>query len=234
MKKLAAFSTGAAALAAALLAGCASEPETALGPTLAPTTSVEQADQRVSAVARERTAIEARFVERERECYRKFFVNHCLDEAKERRRTALAAQRAIEIEAEHFKRKAKVDERDHAMAEADAQYRADEAQLAAQPPAPPRQPTEVPPPKPAPVAERIARHNEKLKQEQEHEQADAGKREANVRAYEQRKRESEERQRKVAKRLADKKAKDAKAKGGAPAPGQQPAPAQQQTPPSGQ
>jgi hypothetical protein len=240
MKKLAAFSTGAAALAAALLAGCASEPEAAPGPAPAPTTSVEQADQRVAAVARERAAIEARYVERERVCYQKFFVNHCLDQAKERRRTALASQRAIEIEAEHFKRQAKVDEREHAMAEADAQYRADEAQLAAQPPAAPRQPTDVPPPKPAPVAERMARHNAKLKQEQEREQADADKRQANVREYEQRKRESEERQRKVAKRLADKKAKEAKTKGGAagagqqPAPNPQPAPTQQQPAPSGQ
>jgi hypothetical protein len=218
MKLLAASHTGGlVALCAVLLAGCASEPVVSAGPAPVPTTSVEQADQRLTAVARERAAIEARFADRERVCYQKFFVNHCLIDAKERRRSALAAQRSIEIEAEHFKRKAKVEERDRAMAEADAQFKAEEARIAAEPPPPPRQPDETPPPKPKPFADRIARHNAKVQQDQAREQAEAGKRAANVKAYEERKRESEERQRKVQERKAQ-KAREAEEKGKSPAP----------------
>jgi colicin import membrane protein len=222
MKHLAALNTGSVvALCAALLAGCASEPEMAAAAKPVPPTSVEQADQRIAAVARERAAIEARFTEREEVCYRNFLVTPCLNDAKERRRSALAAQRAIEIDAEHFKRKAKVEERDRAMAEADAKLKAEEARLAAEPP-PPRQPNEpppLPPAKPKPVAERMARHQDKLKAEQAREDADADKRAANVKAYEERKRESEERQRKVAERKAQKE-KEAQEKGKSPADGQ--------------
>jgi colicin import membrane protein len=210
MKFMAMAAPAAALMAAALLAGCASEPEVSPGPTLPPPGSVAQAEQRLAAVAHERTAIEARFVERERQCYQKFFVTRCLDEAKERRRTALAAQRAIEIEADRYQRQARVDERDRAMAEAEAQYREQEARMTTQPAAAPHQPTEAPPPRPAPVAERIAKHNAKAKQEQQKEAAGASKRAANVREYEERKKDSEERQRKVQERLDEKRAKEEK------------------------
>ncbi|HEX8788386.1 MAG TPA: hypothetical protein VF793_19530, partial [Telluria sp.] len=94
---------GAVACAAlALLAACGSAPVVPHDPPLPPVTSSAQAEQQLAAVARERTAIEARFVEREKVCYAKFFVNNCLDEAKERHRSALAAQRAIEIQAERY------------------------------------------------------------------------------------------------------------------------------------
>jgi hypothetical protein len=217
MKLLAASRTGSlVALSAVLLAACAGEQQLAAGPAPIPTTSVEQAARRLAVVERERAVIEARYTERERACYQKFFVNHCLDDAKERRRSALAAQRAIEIEAEHFQRQAKVEERDRAMAEAAAQFQAEEARRAAEPPPAPREPSEAPPPpKPKPLADRMARHNAKLKADQAREQAEADKRAANVRAYEERKRESEERQRKVAERKAE-KAREAKEKGQVP------------------
>jgi colicin import membrane protein len=221
MTKLLAFKgTGAAALLALVLAACGSEPVRSGEPNApSPSTSVEQADQRLAAVAKERAAIEARFAAREQECYRKFFVNHCLDEAKEHRRGALAAQRAIEIEAEHFLRKTRVEERERAMAAAETDYREEEARMAAQPPAAPRQATETPPPKPAPVVERMAKHNARVEQNQARQQVEAAKRAANVKAYEERKRESEERQRKVAKRKADKAAKEAQGQGQAPVAG---------------
>ncbi|WP_229425161.1 hypothetical protein [Massilia sp. Se16.2.3] len=114
---------GIAGLLAALLASCAADGPTQVATPLAPTTSVVQADERLASVAAERAAIEARYAEREAGCYKKFFVNHCLDEAKEGRRAALAPQRAIEIEAEYFKRKNKVEERDRAIAEAEAKFR---------------------------------------------------------------------------------------------------------------
>jgi hypothetical protein len=199
----------AACLLAAGLAACGTAPEVA--PVAAPATihSVEQADQRLGAVVRERAAIAARFAAREQVCYEKFFVNHCLDEAKERRRIALATQRAIEIEAERYKRQAKVDERDRALEKADAEYQAEEARMIAEPPAPP-QAGEVPPPRAGSAAGRIVQHKERAKQSAERERADAGKRAANVAAFEKRKAESEERQRTVEQRKAEKAAKAAK------------------------
>jgi hypothetical protein len=222
-------SAAGALCASAVLAACSSAPEVSNVPSLAPSSSVAQANQRLAAVARERAAIEARFAERERVCYDKFFVNHCLDEAKERRRSALAAQRAIEIEASHYLREEKVEERERAMAEAEARYKAEEEALANQP-APAKEPrgvTEAPPPRPSQAAGRIARHNAKVQEAAAREQADAAKRAANVEAYNKRKAESEERQRIVAKRKAEKAEKDAKKQG---VQNQQPAPAATPTP----
>jgi hypothetical protein len=217
-------SAAGALCASAVLAACSSAPEVSNVPSLAPSGSVAQANQRLAAVARERAAIEARFAERERVCYDKFFVNHCLDEAKERRRSALAAQRAIEIEASHYLREAKVEERERAMAEAEAQYKVEEEALATRPAPVPRSVTETPPPRPSQATGRIARHNAKVQEAAAKEQAEAAKRAANVEAYNKRKAEAEERQRIVAKRKAEKAEKEAKKQG---APDQQPAPAAQ-------
>ena len=199
-----------AALAiAAGLAACAT-PEA--GPSVVavdPTTSIAQADARLAAVAVERAAIEARYAEREAVCYDKFFVNRCLDEAKERRRVALVAQRNIEVEAEHFKRRTKVDERDREMAAAEAEYKAEEAALAAQPAAAPRQTTALPPPKPSPAASRMARRDAKAQEEAARAPEEAAKAAANAAAFEERKRKSEEKQKEVAQRVAEREAKAA-------------------------
>jgi hypothetical protein len=212
-----------AAQFAALLAACAGPEVVPREVPPPPVTSVAQADQQLAAVARERAAIEARFAERERVCYDKFFVNKCLDEAKERHRSALAAQRAIEVQAERFKRQAIVEERDRNVAEAERRYKEEEARLEAEPPKPSHEPAPLPPPRQATAPQRIAQRNARLHAEQQQEAAEAGKRAQNVRDYEARKAESEERQRKVAQRKAEKAAKaakeaeDAKANGTAPA-----------------
>jgi hypothetical protein len=199
----------AAALVAAALSACASvEPGPAVE-TVDPTTSVEQADQRLAAVALERAAIEARYAEREAVCYEKFFVNHCLDEAKERRRVALVAQRNIEIEAERFKRRLKVEERDKEIAAAEAEYKAEEARLAAEPPPPPRETTAQPPPKPSPAASRMARRNARAQEEAARAPQEAAKAAANAREFEERKRKSEQKQKEVAERVAEREAKAA-------------------------
>jgi len=195
---------------AALLAACASHDVVPQEVPPPPVTSVAQADQQLAAVARERAAIEARFAERERVCYDKFFVNDCLDEAKERRRNALAAQRAIEVQAERFKRQAVVDARDRNLAEADRRFKEQEARLASEPPKPPPEPSPVPPPRKPTVPERVAQRDARLRAQQQKEAAEAGKRAQNVRDYEARKAQSEERQRKVAQRKAEKAAKEAK------------------------
>ena len=193
---------------AALLAACASHDVVPQEVPPPPVTSVAQADQYLAAVARERAAIEARFAERERVCYDKFFVNNCLDEAKERRRNALAAQRAIEVQAERFKRQAAVDARDRNLAEADRRFKEQEARLATEPPKPPPEPTPVPPPRKPTVPGRVAQRDARLRAQQQKEAAEAGKRAQNVRDYEARKAQSEERQRKVAQRKAEKAAKE--------------------------
>jgi hypothetical protein len=199
-----------AVLCAALLAACASQDLVPREVPPPPVTSVAQADQQLAAVARERAAIEARFAERERVCYDKFFVNNCLDEAKERRRSALAAQRAIEVQAEHFKRQALVEERDRNLAEAERRFKEQEARLATEPPKAPPEPTPVPPPRKPTVPDRVAQRNARLRAEQQQEAANAGKRAQNVHDFEARKAEAAERQRKVAERKAAKAAKAAK------------------------
>jgi hypothetical protein len=199
-----------ALLFAALLPACASQEPVAREVPPPPVTSVAQADQQLAAVARERAAIEARFAERERVCYDKFFVNRCLDEAKERRRTALAAQRAIEVQAERFKRQAIADERDRNVAEAERRFEEQEARLSTEPPKPAPTPTPVPPPRKPIAPGRIAERDARLRAAQQQDAADAGKRAQSVRDYEARKAESEERQRKVAQRKADKAAKAAR------------------------
>ncbi len=202
---------GAVALAS-LLAACGSErlvPDTV--PVVAPTTSVAQADARLAAVVAERAAIEARHAEREVVCYNKFFVNNCLDEAKERRRLALATQRAIEIEAEYFKRKNKVEERDKAIAEAEAKFQAEEAAAPAEPSAAPKATRAAPKPRAPTVPGRIARRDARAAQQAAAESATAATRAAKAAAFEERKRTSEERQRAVAKRKAENVAKRAAA-----------------------
>lgn len=197
------------ALVAGLLAACAAQHPASLSSAFTPTTSVAQADQRIAEVAAERAAIEARHAERERVCYDKFFVNNCLDEAKERRRLALAAQRAIEVDAEHFKRKDAVDQRDKAIAEADAKFQAEEAATAAEPTVAPTTIGPVPPPRPSSVPGRIARRNARAAQEAASASANAATRVARAAAFEEKRKKSEERQRDVAQRKAERAAKRA-------------------------
>nr|WP_314545916.1 hypothetical protein [uncultured Massilia sp.] len=194
-----------------LLAACGTTPEAVPRETPPPpVTSVAEADQQLAAVARERAGIEARFAERERVCYAKFFVNNCLDEAKERRRTALAAQRAIEVQAQRFKREAVVENRDRQVAEAERRFQEKEAELAAQPPKPtPAAKPPAAPPTPT-LAKRQAEHAKRVQAEERKDAEDADKRAQKVRDFEQRKVEAEKRQAKVAQRKAERAAKEAK------------------------
>lgn len=201
----------AASISLALLLGACSTNELAQEETPpAPTTSAEQAEQRLAAVALERAAIEARYADREVVCYEKFFVNRCLDEAREVRRAALVTQRAIEIEASHYLRRLKVEERDKAIAEADAAYAEEEAALAANPP-PVKEPasTALPPPRTKPGESRVVRSQQRAQENAANAEKEAAERVANVAAYEERRRKSEERQKEVARRVAEREAKAA-------------------------
>jgi len=209
-----------------LLAACSSQELVPVETPPPATTSAAQAEERLAAVAKERAAIEARYADREATCYDKFFVNRCLDEAREVRRAALVTQNAIEIEAAHYLRRLKVEERDKAIAESEAAYQAEEAALAANPPStktaegaalpPPRKPGEA-----------RARSNQRAQDNAANAEKSAAERAANVAAYEERRRKSEERQKEVARRVAEREAGAARraAEEAKKAAGSQPAPA---------
>jgi len=199
----------AAALLAAGLTACKTA-EQAPPPAPLASTSTGQAEERLKLVAAERATIEASYTEREIVCYEKFFVNRCLDEARETRRIALGAQRAIEIEAERYLRAAKVDARDRAMAEAEANYQAEDARLAADP-APVKTPdSSAPKPRAKPAQARAARHQAREQDNAARLENDAAKRAANAAAFEERRRKSEQRQKEVAERVAEREAKAAR------------------------
>ncbi|MES2901154.1 MAG: hypothetical protein V4723_15600 [Pseudomonadota bacterium] len=177
-------------------------------PVVASTTSLDEAARKLAAVRAERASAEAQFAESERFCSTKFFVNTCLDAAKEKRRSTLAVLRATEVEAELFQRKSAADQRDAEVAKAVREFEAEEARQAALPPTPPRVAAEPPPvaPKPALAARRASRA---AKDAQRAAQAplEAAERAANAAAYEKRRLESIERQKKVEEKKAARAAK---------------------------
>ncbi len=78
--------------------------------------SVTAADMALREVKRQRALIDTQHVKQEEACMPNFFTNNCLDHARESRRKALAILRPIEIEANAFKRRARVEERDRELA----------------------------------------------------------------------------------------------------------------------
>lgn len=177
--------------------------------------TVEQANAALVKVAQDRAAITDEFAASERECSARFFVTNCMDKAKEKRRAALAEVRVREVDAEHFKRADSVAKRDADLADR-ARKDADEAMLrSAQPPKAPKEEHEAAKPSSAPrLAEREAEHAAKLKRQQAEDAANAGKRSANVAAFERKQAESERRQKEVARKKAEneEKAKQAAAR----------------------
>lgn len=195
-------------IAAATLAALAA----LAAPAQAQTTSVEQANAKLEQVAKDRGAVEDEFAESERVCNSKFFVNNCLDKAKEKRRVALSGLRAIEVEAEHFKRVASVGKRDAELAERARKDAEEQALRAAHGP----KPAKVVDDKPAPtrhagptVAEREAGHEAKLQRQEAKDAAEAGNRAAKVEAFGRKAAESERRQAEVAKKKQVNEAKAA-------------------------
>ena len=211
-----------AVLLAAALAGCgAAKPQQndALAP---PSQSVLEADARLARVALDRSRAEAAFAAAEQHCYTRFMVNNCLDKAREQRRATLSRLRAIEIEAERFLRQAKVEERDRALATAEAQFQAEQAAqsaqtaqtaMAAAPPARAAPPALRPPvaagvsAKPGVAHQKAAAQAAKLKNRAAEDRAGASKRAANVQAFEQRKRNAQQRQQEIAQKKTDRNKK---------------------------
>lgn len=185
--------------------------------------SVEIADHALTDVEQERSLVEARFADEERACYPKFFVTSCLDAAKEKRRRALAEIQQVEVEANAFKRRARVEERDKALAD-----KAPQAAPIIKPSKEVKESNAVPKkstpsvdqrsdrsgaPKDrdegAAIPDRAAQHKAKLEKLNEEEAASARKRAENVAEYERKVRAAEERQREVAARKAEKERKRA-------------------------
>jgi len=201
---------GALLAFASLLAACSTTGPAAPDVPPPASTSTDQAQQRLTAVAAERRAIETRYAEREVICYEKFFVTSCLDEAREQQRVTLLEQRAIEIEASRYLRQAKVDERDRALAVSEAAFQKEEAELAANPPAvkaPPN--TALPAARTTPSESRAAR-TRRLQENAARTQSAQARAAQNVAAAEARRVESIERQKQVARRVAEREAKAAK------------------------
>jgi hypothetical protein len=195
----------------ALLAGPAlaqdiGRPATIGAPKVPQTHSVEQADDTLRQAKKERDAAEAEFADAEQVCYRKFFVNRCLDQAKEKRRARLSELRAVENEANYFKRRNSVEMRDRELADRAQKDAAEEAHRAANPPAVHKDPADRPPPKQAAVSleQRAAEHAAREKQRAAKEAAEAPKRAARVAEQQTVKADAEKRQAEVAKKKADK------------------------------
>ncbi|WP_426102450.1 hypothetical protein [Massilia sp. TSP1-1-2] len=184
----------------------------AVAPLVAPSASVAQASRRLDEVARERAAAESVFAASEQLCYAKFFVNNCLDAVKEKRRSRLAVLRAIEVEAERYKRQAAVDQRDRDVAQSVKEFEQGEARMAAQPASAPRVAPERTAPAPrAMLKDRSAEHAAKQAERVAQQQAEAPQRAANARAFEERRLKAEQRKREIEAKLAEKAAKAAAA-----------------------
>ncbi|WP_061539812.1 hypothetical protein [Collimonas fungivorans] len=208
-------------------------------------TSVETANKALTDVADAKAEVEARDLEQRRACYQKFFVNHCLDIAKEQRRQAMKTIRPVDITANAFLRKDRADERDKALEVHDAAQPAEAAQKAQDQQAKELSNAEKVKQGTAKEKEvaantrkhmgeadkRVADHNAKLQKAQQDEAAKASERAANVAAFERKAKESAARQKEVADNKAA-KAKDLAAKKAAAAPAAPAAPAASTPPPA--
>ncbi len=87
--------------------------------------SVDAADRALQEADRERRRIQERLTTEEQACFDLFFANACRDKATERRRVALAAVRTVEVQANAFKRMARVAERDKVLEEKSAAQQVD-------------------------------------------------------------------------------------------------------------
>ena len=228
------YKLAAGAGLALALSACAHQGGVALDEVGAPqvpaTLSVEEADAKLKLAASEREAAENEYAARELECYDKFFVNNCLDKAKEKRRLILVRLRAIEAEAHHFQRAESVRLRDIDLARTQETARADAEQRAAAMPKPVKvvaPEPEAPKPQGKSLAEREAEYAAKLKKQAADEAAEAPRRAAREAQYARKQAEAVARQKRVAQRLAERQAeadaKAAKAAASAPAPAVPPA-----------
>ncbi|MBY0241619.1 MAG: hypothetical protein K2X55_20135 [Burkholderiaceae bacterium] len=173
------------------------------------THSVEQAEAKLAEVAAARAKVNQAYAVDEQVCNDKFFVNNCLDDAKEKRRLALSGLRAVEVEANRYKRQAAVDKRDAELADRLKKDAEEEARRIAAPPKPHvERAAAAPAAKPGLSAEqRQAEHDAKERRRLVQEAADAPKRAEKVAAFEKKQAESEQRRARIAERMAEQEEK---------------------------
>ena len=200
-------------LPGAVLAQDIGRPATIGAPRIPETHSIEQADARLAQVKKDREVVEAEFNASEALCYDKFFVNACIDKAKEQRRLRLAELRQVEVEANYFKRRNAVEVRDRELEERAQKDAAEAAYNAAHPKPPKPNPELKPAPKPAAVSvqQRQAEHDAREHARAAQEAADAPKRAAKSAEFERKKAESEKRQAEVKAKVAEKEEKKRRA-----------------------
>jgi colicin import membrane protein len=171
----------------------------------------DRAEAALADITAQQEWADSQYINDQRACYPKFFTTNCLDAARERHQAASVVLRPVEVEANAFLRRYKVQQRDLALAqrrdedEADRARReqaqkereaklannaADTARKAGQPA--------------APFDDRVARHEERMRKDREDDAANAGKRAANAAAFEKKRLESEQRQREVATKKVEK------------------------------
>jgi colicin import membrane protein len=177
--------------------------------------SIAEADAALAEAATDRKRIEARYQAEEQGCHPKFFTTSCIEQAKERRRTAMSALRPVEIEANAFKRQAQAAEKDKALAERLAKEEKDRQERKARTSRPtatgsdadamPKESSREE--QPRLFSDRDEKHEAKLKQKQADDAANAEMRAENIAAYEKKKQDALARQQKVAQRKAEKEKK---------------------------
>lgn len=188
-------------------------PATIGAPRIPQTHSVEQADARLAQVKKDREAVEAEFAASEQLCYDKFFVNNCLDKAKEQRRMRLAELRQVEVEASYYKRRQAVEQRDRDLEDRAQKDAAEAAYNAANPKPPKPDPDSKPAPQPAAVSldQRQAEHDARERARAAKLAAEAPERAAKAAAFERKKAASEKRQAEIKAKLAEKEEKKRRA-----------------------
>lgn len=83
--------------------------------------SINMADQALHEAKQKRLVANQQFMQEEYACYEKFFANSCIQGAKERLRVTLRKIRTVEIDANAFKRRVRIEERDQEVAEKSTQ-----------------------------------------------------------------------------------------------------------------
>lgn len=200
--------------------------------------STADADAALEAVRKERKAVDARYAADEKLCYPKFFATNCIEEAQDRRYQEMGQLRKVEVEANAFKRQARVEQRDKALAEHDAKEEVKRQQKAASAEAqqaPAAQGSEGSAEPAGKVrtrifTDRVAGHEAKMKRLKEEDAAGVQERADNVAAYEKKVEAAKLHQQKVAERKAEKERKRQMKQGAIAtqqAPEQSPPPAQQ-------
>ncbi|WP_157691729.1 hypothetical protein [Noviherbaspirillum autotrophicum] len=175
--------------------------------------SVEAAEQALVDAAKERAEVEQRFLAEKNACLSRFFASSCEEGAREQRRAALEGLKAVEVEANAFKRRERVIERDRALEEKRVQDEKErqermrqQDERAAQPraQAEPRQNAEKAVQAEARSSDRQARHQEKLRRIEADEAANAQKRANNIAEYQKKVQAAQAHQQEVERRKAEK------------------------------